>query len=149
MVSLWDKAGASNIGVDDINAPDGESCDSDNFQSLDSEGSPRRARRRYPKWKPKRDLKDKVELKVGLKFANPTEFKEAIQVFAVQNSFDYKYMHNEKKQVSAFCKKTCGWKIHASWSNCKKYFQIRTFDAKHNCGSHYYNKRAIIKWATH
>jgi hypothetical protein len=85
---LWDKAGTSNIGVDDINDLDEESCDSDKFQSLDneeedSEGSPRQARRRYPKWKPKRDLKDKVELKVGLKFADPTKFKETLQVFVV------------------------------------------------------------------
>jgi hypothetical protein len=53
------------------------SYDSDNFESLDSEekdseGALRRARRRYPEWKPKRDLKDKVELIVGLNFSNPT-----------------------------------------------------------------------------
>jgi hypothetical protein len=104
-----------------------ESCDSDSFHSLDSEedddeGSPRRAKRRYPEWKPKRDLKDKVELKVGLKFANPTQFKKVLQLFAVRNSFDYKYLHNEKKQVSNFCKKRCGWTRHASWPNYKMYF---------------------------
>jgi len=26
-----------------------------------------------------------------LKFSNPTEFKKTLLVFAVQNSFDYKY----------------------------------------------------------
>lgn len=72
---IWDKTGTSNIGVDDINNPDKESYDNDNFESLNSEqedsDGARRARRRYPEWKPKRDLKDKVELIVGLNFSNP------------------------------------------------------------------------------
>jgi hypothetical protein len=57
-----------------------------------------------------------------LKFSNPTKFKKALQVFAVQNSFDYKYQHNEKMQVFAVCKKNCPWRIQASWSNCKSFF---------------------------
>lgn len=36
-----------------------------------------------------------------------------------------------------------------SWSNYKKYFQIKTFDAEHNCGGHYHNKRATMKWVAH
>jgi hypothetical protein len=106
-----------------------------------SRGQPRR-RRRYPEWKKKKDISEKVELAVGLRFANPTEFKGALQLYAVQNSFDYKYLHNERKRVSAYCKKKCGWKIHSSWSPCQKYFQIKTFKSEHNCGSHFQNKRA-------
>jgi hypothetical protein len=153
--NLWDKDYKSNIGVDEANDPDEESNNSENFDSLDSEegsegeGSCRRPRRRYPEWRKKRDLSETVALEVGLRFANPTEFKEALQVFAVQNSFNYKYLHNEKKRVSAYCKKQCGWKIHGSWSNCKKYFQIKTFESKHNCGSHYNNKKANIRWPAH
>ncbi|XP_062155085.1 uncharacterized protein LOC133863106 [Alnus glutinosa] len=125
---------------------------SETFDSMSSEEDdegerhPRRVKR-YPEWMPKWDLKEKVQLLVGLKFSNPTEFKKALQVFAVQNSFDYKYQHNEKTWVSAVCKKNCPWRIHASWSNCKSFFQIKTFHANHNCGSHYHNKRASIPWA--
>jgi hypothetical protein len=109
----WEKASTSKDEVDEINDSDAESCDSDRFHSLDNEEdddewSPRQVKMRYPEWKPKWDLKDKVKLKVGLRFANPTQFKEALQVFPVQNSFDYKYLHNENKLVSAFCKKNCG-----------------------------------------
>jgi hypothetical protein len=130
-----------------------ESSNSETFHSMDSEeddgeGSPRQVKR-YPEWKPERDLKEKVELSIGLKFANPIKFKETLQVFTVQNSLDYKYQHNEKTRVSAICKKKYGWRIHASWSNCKKYFQIKTFEHVHNCGNHRHNKRASIKWAAH
>jgi hypothetical protein len=45
-----------------------------------------------------------VELSVGLRFMNPEEFKEALQLFAVQNNFDYKYVHNDKKRVTTHCK---------------------------------------------
>jgi len=55
-----------------------------------------------------------VELSVGLRFTNPKEFKEVLQLFAVQNNFDYKYVHNDKKRVTAHCKSLCHWKIHAS-----------------------------------
>jgi hypothetical protein len=104
-----------NNGVDDTNDPNDQSYDSDNFDSLDSgeeedegsRGQPRR-RRRYSEWKKKQDISEKVKLVVGLRFANPTEFKGALQLYAVQNSFDYKYLHNERKRVFAYCKKKCG-----------------------------------------
>jgi hypothetical protein len=56
----------------------------------EGEGSPRRMKR-YPEWKLKRDLKENVELSVGLKLDNPTEFKQTLKVFAMQKSFDYNY----------------------------------------------------------
>jgi hypothetical protein len=127
------------------------SSNSETFDSMDSEEdkdehSPRRVKR-YPKWKPKRNLKEIVQLSVGLKFSNPNEFKKTLQVFAVQNSFEYKCHHNEKMRVSAVWKKNCLWRVHASWSNCKSFFQIKTFHSVYNCGSHYHNKRATISWA--
>jgi hypothetical protein len=148
----WDKPSTSNEGCDAAVDPDDMSPNSETFDSMssdeDAEGEhhPRRVKR-YPEWMSKRDLKEKVQLSVGLKFSNPTKFKKALQVFAVQNSFDYKYQDNEKTRVSAVCKKNCPWRIHASWSNCKSFFQIKTFHANHNCGSHYHNKRASIPWA--
>jgi hypothetical protein len=114
----------------------------------DDEGEHHQRRaKRYPKWMPKRDLKEKVQLSVGLKVSNPTEFKKTLQVFVVQNPFDYKYQHNEKMLVSVICKKNCPWRIHARWYNCKSFFQIKTFHSNHNCGSDYHNKRATIPWA--
>ncbi|XP_062150890.1 uncharacterized protein LOC133859491 [Alnus glutinosa] len=118
----WDKASTSKDGGDPINDLDVESDDSETFHSMDSEEEeeedegegPHRRVRRYPEWRPKRDLKEIITLTVGLKFSNPTEFKETLKVFAVQNSFDYMYKHNEKTRVSAECKKKCGWRIHAT-----------------------------------
>jgi hypothetical protein len=152
----WDKDSNSGIGVDAANDPDADSYDSEYFDSLDSgeedseedsEGSIVKRKKRYPQWKKKRDWSQTVELSVGLRFTNPKEFKEALQLFAVQNNFDYKYVHNEKKRVTAHCKSLCHWKIHASWTPCRKYFQIKTLHDEHNCGSDYYNKKATIRWA--
>jgi hypothetical protein len=87
---MWDKASTSKDGGDPINDPDAESDDSETFHSMDSEEEedegegPRRRVRRYPEWRPKRDLKDIITLTVGLKFSNPTEFKETLKVFAVK-----------------------------------------------------------------
>jgi len=95
---------------DAINDPNAESSNSVTFHSMDSEedegeGSPRRLKR-YLEWKPKQDIKENVELSVGLKFAYPTEFKQTLEVFAMQKSFDYKYQHTEKTWVSTVCKNT-------------------------------------------
>lgn len=118
----WDRNSKAGIGVDAANDPDTNSYDSDNFDSLDSERSPVKRRRRYPEWKKKRDWSQKVELSVGLRFTNLKDFKEALQIFAVQNNFDYKYLYNKRKGVTAYCKENCPWKIHASWTPCKNYY---------------------------
>jgi len=148
----WDRDSKAGIGVDEANDPDADSYDNEYFDSLDSgeddsEGSIVKRKKRYPEWKKKRDWSQTVELSVGLRFTNPKEFKEALQLFAVQNNFDYKYVHNDKKGLTGHCKSLCHWKIHASWTQCRKYFQIKTLYDKHNCGNDYYNKKATIRWA--
>jgi hypothetical protein len=115
----WGRDSKAGIGVDAANDPNMDSYDSDNFDSLDNEeedskGSPVQCRRRYLEWRKKWDWSQKVEVSVGLRFANLNDFKEALQIFVVQNNFDYKYLHNEKKRVTAHCKENCPWKIHAS-----------------------------------
>jgi len=74
-------------GGDPINDLDAEFDDSETFHSMDSEEEeedegegPRRQVRRYPEWRPKRNLKEIITLTVGLKFSNPTEFKETLKV---------------------------------------------------------------------
>jgi hypothetical protein len=149
-------ASSSNKGKGEDNPPkiaskelDENVVNSDDSISLDSEedgeGSLRRVRMRYPEWKELQHMKDKVELVVGLDFREPFQFKETLKLTAVQNSFDFKYTHNEKKQVPVFCKKNYGWRVHASWTLDNKYFQIKTLFDVYNCVSHYYNKRATIK----
>jgi len=86
----WDKPSTSKEGCDAAVDPYDMSPNSETFDSMSSEEDakgehhPRRVKR-YPEWMPKRDLKEKVQLSFGLKFSNPTEFKKALQVFAVQN----------------------------------------------------------------
>jgi hypothetical protein len=151
--SWYETDTSKNIG-DISNEPDEDDGNSDGgISSIDSddvsEGSPSRVRRKYPQWMEKADLKERVELYIGQEFVDPRQFKDALQLFALQNYFDYTYARNEKTRVTALCKKTCGWKIHASWSNDKGCFQIKSYIKEHNCGTHYYSKKATIKWVTH
>ncbi|XP_059432656.1 uncharacterized protein LOC132174219 [Corylus avellana] len=142
---------SKNVG-DISNEPDEDDSNSDGgILSIDnddgSEGSPRHVRRKYPQWMPKADLKEIVELYIGQEFVDTRQFNDALQIFAIQNSFDYTYMRNEKTRITSICKRTCGWRIHASWSYKRDCFQIKSYIKEHNCGTHYYNKKASIKWA--
>jgi len=136
----WDRDSTAGIGVNAANDLDADSYDNECFDSLDSgkeesERSIVKRKKRYLEWKKMQDWSQKVVLSVGLRFMNSKEFKEALQLFAVQNNFDHKYVHNDKKGVTAHCKSLCHYKIHASWTLCRKYFQIKTLYDEHNCGN--------------
>lgn len=110
----WDESSKSKVVGDNMYDSDEDPVESDGFWSLDSEGDdsegePRRVRRRYPEWREITDLKEKVELKIGMKFVEPTQFKEVLKLFPVQNGFDYIYLQNKKARVTAACKTKCGW----------------------------------------
>jgi hypothetical protein len=110
--SWYETDTSKNIG-DISNEPDEDDGNSDgSISSIDSddvsEGSPSRVRRKYPQWMEKANLKERVELYIGQEFVDPRQFKDALQLFALQNYFDYTYTHNEKTRVTAICKKTCG-----------------------------------------
>jgi hypothetical protein len=73
-------------------------------------------------------------------------FKAAIKTYSIQNGFDFVYKRNDKIRVTAVYKLKCGWRIHASWSNTRDSFQIKTFKPTHNCGTHHENKKANVNW---
>jgi hypothetical protein len=132
---------------DDVMSIDTDECDEKQDEDNEQSSTHVRRKKRYPEWNAVHDLTTNVKLELGSRFQNPTEFKDALRLYAIQNGFDYNYMHNDKRWVSAFCKKKCCWRIHASWMNAKKSFQIKTLFDVHNCGNHYKNKRATVKWA--
>ena len=78
-----------------------------------------------------------------LKFNEPSWFKDTLKLYAVQNS-DYTYMHKKKRDLP-FARKNVVERVHASWTNDKEYFHIKTLFDVHNCGSHYHNKIATMK----
>jgi hypothetical protein len=88
---------------DDVMSIETNECDEK--QGEDNEKSSTRVRRkkRYPKWNVVHDLTTNVKLELGLRFYNHTKFKDALRLYATHNGFDYNYMHNNKRWVSAFC----------------------------------------------
>ena len=82
----------------------------------DNEGTSTRTKMRYPEFNAIHNMKETISLRVELKFTNPSEFKDALRLYAIQRGFK----KARKARVSTFCKKRCGWKIHASWMIDKK-----------------------------
>jgi len=65
-------------------------------------------KRRHPEFNAIHDMKETNSLRVGLKFTKPSEFKDALRLYAIQQGFDYTFLHNEKARVFALCKKRSG-----------------------------------------
>ena len=70
-------------------------------------------------------------LKIGMKFSNAQVFRQAMKEWNVQNGYDIKYIRNENKRITAFCKVECGWRIHASPMQGEKTFQIKSLEPNH------------------
>jgi hypothetical protein len=148
----WFGLGISS-NVDDGEVVPSDSADSDgDMESLSSESdeeqgtqTQRKKKIKYPEFT-EHDLKGKIKLKKGLRFPNTSMFKAAIKTYSIQNGFDFVYKRNDKIRVTAVCKLKCGWRIHASWSNTRDSFQIKTFKPTHNCGTHHENKKANVNW---
>jgi hypothetical protein len=77
-------------------------------------------KKRYLEWNLVHDLTQKFCLKLGLFFNNNTDLKDTLTLYAIQHGFDYNYLHNEKKRVSAYCKRDCGWRICCANFNTRK-----------------------------
>ncbi|KAK9290403.1 hypothetical protein L1049_008572 [Liquidambar formosana] len=97
-----------------------------------------------------RDLEN-PKLILGMKFGKYEEFRELLRKYSIVKGFDLKFKKNNAKKITAECKKLCGWRIHASWTTNKKYFQIKNYQPKHGrgCGRNFKNTQACSTWLAH
>ncbi|KAB1213964.1 hypothetical protein CJ030_MR5G017227 [Morella rubra] len=157
--NIGDSIGGENwFGTQDTEEVDGgndigsDATDSDVLNSMSEreDERERRVRRRYPEFVESKDIKRRIQLDVGLKFRDPKQFKKAPKIYSLKNGFDYKFVKSDKLRVRCACKKEgCGWRIYAAYMNRREAFQIKTFNSRHECGNHYYNKRADVDWIAH
>jgi hypothetical protein len=79
----------------------------DSYLDKAEEGSSKcdRKKMRYPERNVVHDLTQTIILKLGLKFTNPSQFKDVLRLYAIQEGFEYTYLQNGKKRMSSFCKR--------------------------------------------
>ncbi|KAJ1421768.1 Transposase, MuDR, plant [Sesbania bispinosa] len=121
--------------------------DSDELVSLNgSDNSDDDTTLKWPEFNEKTDLHENIELMKGMKFDSNVSFRKALMEWTFKRGYDIKYNHNDKSRVTAICKDSCGWRIHASPTQDNSCFQIKSFNPIHQCGRHYENKRVTAKW---
>lgn len=136
--------------------------DSDGYLSYSGEDG--QEHQRYPEFNPLVDFKNKIVLKPGMKFGSNDVFRKALRQFAVENGFDYYYLHNDKKKISAYCKRKCEcpvvhgrvvctcntslctFKALARKMGSDGTFQLKSFEPGHNCGWRDKNSKVTSVW---
>ena len=121
---------------------------------------------RYPQFNPLVDFNGKVQLSSGMRFGSNLIFRKALRQFAIENGFNYYYLHNDKKRVSAYCIHKCKCPLKHGRKQCKEgckdnfcgfrakgrrmkadgSFQMKSFDPKHECGWQHSNSKVTSVW---
>ncbi|XP_051144006.1 uncharacterized protein LOC127260335 [Andrographis paniculata] len=99
----------------------------------------------YKEWDDEMEESD-CELKVGMKFVNRLKYRQALRDWAVRKGWNINLIKNEKKKVTAVCKKGCDWRIHASSIMGGDTFQIKTLKGTHQCSHQSTNAQANYKY---
>ncbi|KAK1319154.1 hypothetical protein QJS10_CPB04g02022 [Acorus calamus] len=99
------------------------------------------------------EIDDEIpNMKVGSKFSNVNQFRDALRQHCVINEFVVLYEKNERCRVTARCKsKECTWRIHASVLSDGVTFQVKTLKNEHTCTSvnKVGNEMATSQWLAH
>lgn len=143
----------------DINAS-GEPCleeesdgDEDDLRSL--EGSDEEVDN-SPYFNPEVDFKKPIKLQLGLKFRSAELLRKAVRWHAIEQRFDYYFLHNSSKRITIYCRDRCDcpwdakrtrkigcfcreedlncqFKLYAVKLPLQETWQIRTLSGEHKC----------------
>ncbi|CAN1196764.1 hypothetical protein LINPERHAP2_LOCUS43749, partial [Linum perenne] len=76
----------------------------------------------------------KLELKPKLRFTCPTQFKEAVQTYAVSVGANIKWPRSNQQNKEAVCaQQGCRWRVYASWFGQDEAFVIKSVGEPHTC----------------
>ncbi|XP_038721992.1 uncharacterized protein LOC120014142 [Tripterygium wilfordii] len=126
-----------------------EYADSDYLVTPENSSDEAPKKPKFPQFNANVDLQGDITLVIGQIFADHVLFRKALKEFSIQHGFDYIFMKNDKWRVTAICARHYGWRIHASPTQDKATFQIKSFNAVHNCGKHDFSSRVDAKWLAH
>lgn len=72
---------------------------------------------------------------VGQEFKSVSEFREALQKYAIAHRFGYRLKKNDTNRATGRCAiEGCSWKIHASWVQATETFTVKKMEDTHSCG---------------
>jgi hypothetical protein len=78
--------------------------------------------------------KDDPKMEIGAIFPHVVAFRRALNHYAIINDFEYNFAKSEPARVTATCANLeCSWRIHATVTEDKVTFRVRTMQPKHSC----------------
>ncbi|CAH9111593.1 unnamed protein product [Cuscuta epithymum] len=93
---------------------------------------------------PKCDHKTMV-WKVGLKFINSLQFRDAVQLYALNSGRNLTWYKSTHKQMDVRCVSGCYWRVYASWMQDNNGFVVKTVGPEHLCGRSLTNRQATVE----
>ncbi|KAL5754220.1 hypothetical protein ACOSP7_022440 [Xanthoceras sorbifolium] len=93
------------------------------------------------------DPSGKIKLEVGQIFQNLHHFRQVIRDFAVGEGFQLRRIKNERDTYTAECAyEGCRWRIHASPTDDRRTFMIKTMEPQHSYQKVHKNQKANVVW---
>ncbi|XP_038716103.1 uncharacterized protein LOC120009546 isoform X1 [Tripterygium wilfordii] len=153
----------SNLFMDEVNEGKGdrmkqkenddwnesEYADSDYLVTPENSDDEAPTKPKFPQFNPNVDLHGDITLVVEQICADHVLFRKALEEFSIQHGFDYIFVKNDKWRVTTICARHCGWRIHASPTQDRAAFHVKSFNAVHNYGKHGFSSRVDAKWLAH
>jgi MuDR family transposase len=93
-------------------------------------------------------------LTIGEQFSTMKDLRDACKDFAVQENFEFKTSHSDKKRYRIHCvsSKHCSWRLHASLITAEingnpQAVEIRTLNEEHTCNGvrHAHHRQAELQ----
>ena len=56
-----------------------------------------------------------LEFIIRMKFTRPQQFREAVQMYAIENGRNIRWKRSDALKMEARCAAGCYWKAYASW----------------------------------
>lgn len=87
-----------------------------------------------------------LQFQVGMRFESHTQFKRAMQKYAITNGYNISWKKSEFKKMHVKCVTGCKWSIYGSWLNKEKTFVVKNIGEKHTCPRSMRNRSASYIW---
>ncbi|CAN1184998.1 hypothetical protein LINPERHAP2_LOCUS37282 [Linum perenne] len=75
-----------------------------------------------------------LQFELGLRFRDPTQFKEAVIRNSIIIGANVRWMRSSKTRREVVCKHpSCKWRLYAAWYRGRELFVVKQIDAAHSC----------------
>lgn len=118
---------------------------SDNSESDPEEGQVVDKVLRFPIFDPRVEW-DKIEPVRGMRATNCNEMQYLIICYAISQGYETKFKKKDPTRLIAVCAPKCCWRIHASWMQNERSFQIKSMNTEHRYVKNFNCKRVTVEW---